>query len=80
MRHSIACPRGFSGSLGNVIFAPLAAMRICSATRSIPMTISVTGCSTWTRVFISMKYSSPRSSMRNSSVPAEVYPVSLIAR
>ncbi len=31
------------------------ATRICSFTRSIPVIISVTGCSTWMRVFISMK-------------------------
>ena len=35
-------------------FSP-AATRICSFTRSIPVTSSVTGCSTWMRVFISMK-------------------------
>ena len=32
-----------------------AAIRICSFTMSMPVTISVTGCSTWRRVFISMK-------------------------
>ena len=32
-----------------------AATRICSFTRSKLVTISVTGCSTWIRVFISMK-------------------------
>jgi hypothetical protein len=32
-----------------------AAMRSCSLTISTPVIISVTGCSTWTRVFISMK-------------------------
>ena len=32
-----------------------AAMRICSRTRSMPVIISDTGCSTWRRVFISMK-------------------------
>ncbi|MFD2397606.1 hypothetical protein ACFSVJ_13745 [Prauserella oleivorans] len=31
------------------------AIRSCSATRSTPVTTSVTGCSTWMRVFISMK-------------------------
>ena len=35
-------------------FSP-AAMRICSRTRSMPVIASVTGCSTWRRVFISMK-------------------------
>ena len=47
-----------------------AAMRSWSATRSRPVTISVTGCSTWSRVFISRKNGSPRSSSRNSHVPA----------
>lgn len=37
------------------------AMRICSLTMSIPVVISVTGCSTWTRVFISMKKNWPSS-------------------
>ncbi len=32
-----------------------AAMRICSWTRSMPVTSSVTGCSTWMRAFTSMK-------------------------
>ena len=32
-----------------------AATRICSRTRSMPVTSSVTVCSTWIRVFISMK-------------------------
>ena len=32
-----------------------AAIRICLSTRSAPVTISVTGCSTCSRVFISMK-------------------------
>ena len=36
------------------------AMRSCLATRSMPVIISVTGCSTWMRVFISMKKNSPR--------------------
>jgi hypothetical protein len=31
------------------------AMRIISWTRSMPVIISVIGCSTWMRVFISMK-------------------------
>jgi hypothetical protein len=35
-------------------FSP-AAMRNCAFTRSTPVTISVTQCSTWMRVFISMK-------------------------
>ena len=36
-----------------------AATRSCSLTMSIPVTISVTGCSTWRRVFISRKKNSP---------------------
>ena len=47
-----------------------AAIRSWSATRSRPVTASVTGCSTWRRVFISRKAGSPRSVMRNSQVPA----------
>jgi hypothetical protein len=35
-----------------------AATRICSCTMSMPVVISVTGCSTWIRVFISMKKNS----------------------
>ncbi|CAM5431261.1 hypothetical protein SGRIM128S_08675 [Streptomyces griseomycini] len=41
-----ACPNG-SGSP--------AATRSCHSTRSSPVISSVTGCSTWRRVFISMK-------------------------
>ena len=47
-----------------------AAIRSWSATRSRPVTSSVTGCSTWRRVFISRKRVAPRSSSRNSQVPA----------
>ena len=47
-----------------------AAIRSWSATRSRPVTSSVTGCSTWRRVFISRNAGSPRSSTRNSQVPA----------
>ena len=37
----------------------------------VPVTSSVTGCSTWSRVFISRKYaSSVSASSRNSTVPA----------
>ena len=51
-----------------------AAMRTCHSTRSTPVTISVTGCSTWSRVFISMKKNSSGalSETRNSTVPAPV--------
>ena len=46
------------------------AMRNCACTRSIPVTSSVTVCSTWMRGFISMKTWRPSSSTRNSTVPA----------
>jgi hypothetical protein len=46
-------------------------MRICSRTRSRPVTISVTVCSTWMRVFISRKKYSPSRERRPSIVPAE---------
>ena len=53
IRHSMACP--FSGKYRFPwIFSP-AAIAICSRTRSVSSTSSVTGCSTWIRVFISMK-------------------------
>ncbi len=54
-------------------FSP-AAMRTCSSTRSMPVTISVTGCSTCRRVFISMKKNSSGRSAEtmNSTVPAPV--------
>ena len=54
MRHSIACPRFTMSRCRKRSFRP-AATRICSCTMSMPVTISVTGCSTCTRVFISMK-------------------------
>ena len=50
------------------------AIRICASTRSTPVTISVMGCSTCSRVFISRKKKRPSSSRRNSIVPALVYP------
>ena len=53
-RHSMACPSKAHVVLVNGSGSP-AAIRICSRTRSIPVTISVTGCSTWMRVFTSRK-------------------------
>ena len=50
----VALPSATSSWLEVAASRP-AAMRICSLTRSMPVTISVTGCSTWMRVFISMK-------------------------
>jgi hypothetical protein len=52
-RHSITWPRSGGSSLTRI--SSPAATRICSFTRSTPVSISVTGCSTWMRVFISMK-------------------------
>ena len=50
----------FPGKSSSAVRNPLpeslpAAVRICSNTRSMSVIISVTGCSTWMRVFISMK-------------------------
>ena len=45
--------------LGEATAARREATRICSRTRSMPDTSSVTGCSTWRRVFISRKQNSP---------------------
>ena len=50
-RTSIAWPRGGGGSPSS---RPPAAMWSCSRTRSAPVTISVTGCSTWSRALTSM--------------------------
>src|SRR3989304_2466516 len=54
MRHSMACPRNSMSPWFMASFSP-AATRICHCTRSTPVSISVTGRSTWIRVFISMK-------------------------
>ena len=62
MRASRAC--GGSGSPS--------AIRSCSSTRSRPVTSSVTGCSTWSLVFISRKQKDPSRSSTNSTVPAPV--------
>ena len=54
IRHSMACPCSCTSSCENDNGSP-AATRIISPTRSVCVTISVTQCSTWMRVFISMK-------------------------
>ncbi len=54
MRHSMAWPLMVTSSWDTLKGSP-AATRICSLIRSILVTISVTGCSTWILVFISMK-------------------------
>jgi hypothetical protein len=70
MRSSIAQPRGATSSWRTASGSP-PAIRNCSAIRSTPVIASVTGCSTWIRVFISMKKnSSLAASTRNSTVPA----------
>ena len=58
MRHSIAWPRSTTSSWVTVSGSPAAA-RMPSLTMSMPVTISVTQCSTCTRVFISRKKYSP---------------------
>ena len=46
----------------------------CSLTKSIPVTASVTGCSTCSLVFTSKNQKSPDlSSTKNSTVPADSY-------
>ena len=72
-RNSIACPS--CAGLSAAIDAP-AAIRSCQATRSMPLVISVTGCSTWIRVLTSMNESVPSGATRNSTVPAPTYPTS----
>ena len=71
MRASNACPSIATPSIGNGACSPVAT-RICSSTRSSPVTASVTVCSTWRRVFISRKKGVPvSSSSTNSTVPTE---------
>ncbi|CFO81224.1 Uncharacterised protein [Bordetella pertussis] len=54
IRHSRAWPLNWMSRWRSVNFSP-AAIRICCWTTSTPVISSVTGCSTWIRVFISMK-------------------------
>ena len=65
----MACPWMAISSWASGAGSP-AATRSCHSTRSVPVTSSVTGCSTWSRVFISMNQNSPPGSRRNSTVPA----------
>ncbi len=75
IRHWMACP--FSRT-SPWLAAPVAwlsvspsQMRICALTMSMPVTSSVTVCSTWMRGLTSMKKKAPVSmSIRNSTVPA----------
>ena len=56
MRHSIAWPRKLHGRVsGQLELLARGDADLLLRPRSTPVTISVTGCSTWTRVFISMK-------------------------
>ncbi len=70
-RASTACPVSATASWRSGSGCP-AAIRSCHSTRSSPVTSSVTGCSTWSRVFISMKQYAPGSApgTMNSTVPA----------
>ena len=69
MRHSIEWPLKTTSSCVTESFSP-AATRICSWIRSQSVIISLTGCSTWMRAFISMNARLPSWSSRNSIVPA----------
>ncbi len=77
IRHCSAAPRSRIESCDSPMSARVSpdAMRSCDWTRSTSVTSSVTVCSTWMRGFISMKTWLPRSSTRNSTVPALVYPM-----
>jgi hypothetical protein len=72
MRASMAWPRRRISACASGRGSP-EAMRSCHSTRSIPVTISVTGCSTWSRVFISMNQNSRAGLTMNSTVPAFRY-------
>ncbi len=58
MRTSMAWPLRCTSSWVNPRGSPAATLS-CHSTRSSPVTSSVTGCSTWSRVFISKKKNSP---------------------
>ena len=62
--------RGSRAAPASAATARPAATRSCHSTRSCPVIISVTGCSTCSRVFISMKKNRPSWSAMNSTVPA----------
>ena len=69
MRLSTAQPLSFTSFCFNDNFSP-AALRIICSTRSMPVTNSVTGCSTCSRVFISKKKKLLSCPATNSTVPA----------
>ena len=62
-------PADFDGLAWYIRAARPSAIRSWSATRSRPVTSSVTGCSTWRRVFISRKVNAPRSSSEELAGP-----------
>ena len=73
-RSSMACPAGLTALPSKDGGWP-EAMRNCCSTRSMPVTSSVMGCSTCSRVFISRKTNeSASASTRHSTVPAPRYP------
>ena len=67
IRNSMECPR-ITGSV-YPSSSPIA-MRNCSRTKSIPVTSSLTGCSTCKRVFTSRNEIVPSTPTKNSQVPA----------
>src|SRR6266705_1425604 len=73
MRLSTAQPASFT-SCCLIASGSRAATRIICSTISIPVTSSVTGCSTCSRVFISRKKKLLSWPATNSTVPAESYP------
>ena len=73
--NSIEWPR-MTGS-SNPSDSPIA-IRNCSRTKSIPLISSLTGCSTCKRVFTSKKEIVPSRPIKNSHVPAPMYPASFI--
>ncbi len=74
----MACPwRGGSSASGGR--GRPSATSSCRRTRSRPVTISVTGCSTCRRVFTSRKAKVPSGRRRNSTVPAPTYPMARAA-
>src|SRR6266545_1656033 len=72
MRLSIAQPARATSFCLIASFSPAATRIICS-TRSMEVTSSVTGCSTWSRVFISRKKKLLSWPATNSTVPAVGY-------
>ena len=68
-RASTACPSSATTSGRIAPSRSPAADRIIAATRSTPVTISVTACSTCSRVFTSRKLNVPSAARSISTVP-----------